>query len=208
MEQKITREFLIQNKVQFKYYPKARYATDVIFQMPNRPCENIRENKFDFSGMHHLYDLKTKFSVAPNRSINCGKDSLGSVADSTIFQKRLSWESFATKKFESKDDSLEDDGGLNSEYSKNWAILVDKERAGLQENIRAIIPKPLNAFLSIFDKNQNEKLAYNRVIVEFFLVVFALSAYFSINRKGMRTNTKSFFKHVYCLQMRKFCLVV
>lgn len=64
-EHKFTIEFLIQNKVQFKYFLEPRYATDMIFQMPNRPCENIRENKFDFSGKHHLNDFKTIFLWHP-----------------------------------------------------------------------------------------------------------------------------------------------
>lgn len=43
--QKFTIENLHEEKVLFKTFSKARYATDVIFQMSNRSCGNMREKK-------------------------------------------------------------------------------------------------------------------------------------------------------------------
>lgn len=47
----------------FKFYPEARYATDIIFQQNNCPAGNISENKKYFSAKnHHQWNLNRSIS--------------------------------------------------------------------------------------------------------------------------------------------------
>ena len=45
----------IESGTAFAHYPHALYATDVRFQMANRPSGNHQESKFYFSKKHGLY---------------------------------------------------------------------------------------------------------------------------------------------------------
>lgn len=102
-------EFLYVKEILFQNFSEERYATDVIFQISNRPCGNVREIKYYFSGKHHLYGLKTEVSVLPNGfTISCRGHSPGSVADITIFRKLVLWHRFSTEKDESNLSSIED----------------------------------------------------------------------------------------------------
>lgn len=175
-------DYMRENKIGFKHFPEAKYATDVIFQHSNRPCGNVKENRHYFSGKHHLYGLKTEVSVLPNGiAIGCSKVYPGSVADITIFRKRLSIHKLWTEKDENEVDELQDLGEMHSNFPKNWALLADKGYHGIQTDVRAIIPKkkPVNGALSSGDRTRNANISHDRVIVENFfgrLCTFGLFA--------------------------------
>ena len=57
---------LIKTKKQFKNFPYALYATDVIFQQWNHPLGNLLDGKAYFNGKHKLYGYITEVSVAPS----------------------------------------------------------------------------------------------------------------------------------------------
>lgn len=96
-------EYLIENKTGLKYFPGPRFSIDGIFQMSNRPCDNIRENKLYFSEKQHLYRLKSEASVPSNSiSINFKSYSPRSISNITCFQKYILGIDFLLKNWATK----------------------------------------------------------------------------------------------------------
>ncbi len=62
---KMTMESLIKMGAQFKNFPYALHATDIIFQQVNCPSGTMFEGKHYFSRKHKLYSYKSEVSVAP-----------------------------------------------------------------------------------------------------------------------------------------------
>ena len=147
----------------FKHYPCALYATDVRFQMANRPTGNHQESKVYFSNKHKLYGYKEEASVTANgKCVHLSKHYKGSCHDLTIFKDQYHhYEKLNLKK--DNDKQLH-----NDKDQDNWAILMDKGYQGSAEFCRSIIPtkKPRNASLSVTEKQGNKNIASDRIIVK------------------------------------------
>ncbi|RHY82233.1 hypothetical protein DYB26_008986 [Aphanomyces astaci] len=138
----------------FNNFPSALYAVDVTFQRTNAPAGSFNEKKRFYSKKHGQYDLKVEASVLPNGlAINSNLD---------FHQDKL-------KKIGEEDDML-DDGPMQEEYPRSWALLADKGYQGLHRQLRAITPmkRPAGGLLSAADMAVNDKIASDRVIVENF----------------------------------------
>ena len=148
----------------FKNYPSALYATDVRFQMANRPTGNHQESKVYFSKKHGLYGYKEEASVmASGMCVHLSRHYKGSCHDLSIFKDQYHFHSdFTLKKDEDKD--LPDDDS-NQDH---WAILMDKGYQGSAEFCRSIIPtkKPIKSSLSAAEKLRNKNVSSDRIIVE------------------------------------------
>ncbi|KUF99909.1 hypothetical protein AM587_10001449 [Phytophthora nicotianae] len=154
----------------FKYFPYARYATDVTFQHANKPSGNMSEILRCYSGKHHLYGYKVEVSVLPNGvAINCTEHTGGSTHDAEIFRRNAAFHSRALHKH-SSDANVRDEGKLQDKYPKEWAVLVDKGYQGMAREYRAIHPIKSGRLqpLSLEDASFNDELAHDRVIVENF----------------------------------------
>ncbi len=96
---KLQMRSLIKKKVQFKHFPCALYATDMIFQPANCPSGTLLEGKLYFSGKHKLYGYKTEVSVAPTgQAINGTEHKPGRISDLNIFHQNLDFHSQALTK--------------------------------------------------------------------------------------------------------------
>lgn len=149
---------LIEEKVFFEFHPKARYATNVIFQQSNLPAGNISENKRHFSEKHHIYEIKSEVSVLPNGiSIGCSDAFPGPETDTLIFRKKINWHISVAKKDESYGSSLLYGGELCKHFSHSWAILADWCYAGLAKEIRIIICKKKTGKWVLSHAKKNKK---------------------------------------------------
>ncbi|ETV76031.1 hypothetical protein H257_09974 [Aphanomyces astaci] len=85
-----TMEALREHDTTFRNYPYAKYATDIKFQPSHRPSGRFGDQKHYFRGKHKLYGLKIEASVsAQGLLVDMGRHEPGSVADLTMFRKRL-----------------------------------------------------------------------------------------------------------------------
>ncbi len=167
---KLSMTTLINKKAQFKNFPCALYATDVIFQQANRPSGNMLEGKHYFSGKHKLYGFKTEVSVTPSgQAVDVTDHSAGSISDFVIFRNNLNFHNQALKKF-GDDTKIADDIEMSSKFPDSWAILMDKGYQGAHQYVRAIIPKkkPHGKMISIEDASWNATVSSDRIIVENF----------------------------------------
>ena len=99
---------LIKKGAQFKNFPCALYATDVIFQQGNCPSGTLLEGKLYFSGKHKLYCYKTEESVTQRgQAINVTHHKPGSISDLVIFQCNLDFHNQALNKY-GKDKDISD----------------------------------------------------------------------------------------------------
>lgn len=90
---------LYNNKKQFPNFSSALYATDVKFHHTNRPHGNQMERKLYYIGKHHLYGYKIKVFASPLAyAIFANKPYPGSVADDSIFRKKMTNRLFCTTK--------------------------------------------------------------------------------------------------------------
>ena len=95
----------------FESVPYALYATDVIFQMTEKPDGAFNESKVFFSGKHHLYGVKTEVSVNPSGlAIQASTRFPGSTADIDIFNVYRKFHRLKTTK---ADDELELEGAVH-----------------------------------------------------------------------------------------------
>jgi len=162
---KLSMRILMTKNAQFKNFPCALYATDVIFQQANRPS---LEGKLYFSGKHKLYGYKTEVSVAPTgHAIDVTAHRPGSVSDLVIFQGNLDFHKQALAKHDNDD---KDNGFLSVRYPDHWAVLLDKGCQGAQQYVRAILSKKKThgKLLSVEDENWNATVASDRIIVDNF----------------------------------------
>ncbi|KAF0705272.1 hypothetical protein AaE_014602 [Aphanomyces astaci] len=154
----------------FNNFPSALYAVDVTFQRTNAPAGSFNEKKRFYSKKHGQYGLKVEASVLPNGlAINVTTAVPGSVADIAICESNLDFHQDKLKKIGEEDDML-DDGPMQEEYPRSWALLADKGYQGLHRQLRAITPmkRPAGGLLSAADMAVNDKIASDRVIVENF----------------------------------------
>ena len=166
----LTMKKLIKQNLQFKNFPYALYATDVIFQQSNRPSGNLMEGKAYFSGKHKLYGYKTEVSVAPTGyAVDLSEHSKGSISDLTIFRENLEYHRAMLAKHPDEGE-IQDHGVLSTKYPANWGVLMDKGYQGASEYVRAIIPKkkPHGKLLPVDDENWNATVSSDRIIVENF----------------------------------------
>ncbi|ETV66649.1 hypothetical protein H257_16953 [Aphanomyces astaci] len=129
-----TMEALREHGTTFRNYPYAKYATDVKFQPSHRPSGRFGEQKHYFSGKHKLYGLKIEASVsAQGLLVDMGPHEPGSVADLTMFRKRL------------------DVHVTNLKKTPTEATVNDNDKGyyGLTESVRAIHPKKRPLFGAI-----------------------------------------------------------
>ncbi|KAE9236712.1 hypothetical protein PF005_g950 [Phytophthora fragariae] len=90
--EKATMEKLVLSGKTFKYFPCARYATDVTFQQANRPVGNHNEAIAYF-----------RVSVMSNGlALDCSAHAKGSVADITTFRSNDVFHVKALKNFPEK----------------------------------------------------------------------------------------------------------
>lgn len=186
-----------EKNILFKYYFEARYATNLIFQQSNRPCENVRENRLYYSGKHHLYGLKTEISVPPNGiAIGSSNTYPGLMADITIFEKQLAIHRLWTEKNDEENVDLENCGELHLKYTNNWAILLDKGCFEIQATIRAVISekKTWNANLTNSDKSKNHYISHDRVIVETHFGRMCSFGLFAQKWRSDESNYETFFQ--------------
>ena len=114
----------------FDHHRHARYATDVTFQMANRPCGNHEEAKPYFSKKHGLYGYKVEMSVLPNGlAVMATEHYAGSVHDLEIFRRNLSFHKRSLRKTDHDEDEFNDIGPNIAEHPNFWAVLMDKGRA-------------------------------------------------------------------------------
>lgn len=100
----------------------------------------MEESKSYFSGKHHLYGLKTEFSLLLiGLAIGHSAHVSGAAAHISIFRANKKWHDEQLRKFDDEDD-VTDHGELSEEYMDSWAVLVNKEYTGLHDPVRAIIP--------------------------------------------------------------------
>ena len=147
----------------FAHYPCAIYATDVRFQMANRPSGNHQESKLYFSRKHGLYGYKEEASVLPNgKCVHLSDHSPGSVHDLTMFKQQYNLHESLTLK-RGVDHEVNDE-----ENQQHWAILVDKGYQGSAEFCRTIHPikKKARSNLTSEQKQINKNIASDRIIVE------------------------------------------
>lgn len=167
---KLSMTNLISKRAQFKNFPCALYATDVIFQQANRPSGNMLEGKLYFSGKHKLYGFKTEVSVTPSgQAVDSTDHKPGSIADIVIFRDNIDFHKEVLKKV-GPDTEIVDDVETSTKFPDSWAILMDKGYQGANQYVRAIIPKkkPHGKMLSIDDASWNATVASDRIIVENF----------------------------------------
>ncbi|ETV74307.1 hypothetical protein H257_10914 [Aphanomyces astaci] len=165
-----TMEALREHSTTFRNYPYAKYATDVKFQPSHRPSGRFGEQKHYFSGKHKLYGLKIEASVsAQGLLVDMGPHEPGSVADLTMFRKRLDVHVTNLKKTPTEA-TVNDNGERFQAFSTMWAVFVDKGYYGLTASVRAIHQKkrPSNAALDRPDLKRNSVVSSDRVIVENF----------------------------------------
>lgn len=81
---------LIRHSPTFSYFPCARYATDITFQLSIRPSRSIREDSFQISGNHKAYRYKEDVSVTRSGlSVGCNQHYSRSMAEIDIMQENL-----------------------------------------------------------------------------------------------------------------------
>lgn len=153
---------------QFSHYPCARYATDVTFQLANRPSGNMQEGKVYYSGKHKAYGYKTEVSVLPTgQAIGCTRHYPGSKLDIDIFRINEDFHMTQLEKL-SSELGMNDNGPLLSVYKTLWAVLCDKGYQGAAEFLRAITPHKILPGQSLTNqqKEENRAISSDRVIVE------------------------------------------
>ena len=153
----------------FEHHRNSRYATDVTFQMANRPSGNHEESKPYFSKKHGMYGYKVEMSVLPNGLAVMASDHYpGSVHDLTIFRHNLEFHRTALRKTENDRSLFHDIGPFISEFPNSWSVLLDKGYQGALELVRAIIPKrnPPRNVLCTEDQRSNQRIAHDRIVVE------------------------------------------
>ncbi len=92
---------LVNKKTQFKKFPCALLAIDMIFQQANCPSGNIIEGLVYFSGKHKLYGFKTEESVTPSgQEVNVTNHKPGSISDFVIFQDNMTSNDQVLKKWQ------------------------------------------------------------------------------------------------------------
>lgn len=75
----------------FQNYQSVLYATDVKFQLNQRPSGRFDKARQYFSGKHNLYGLKIECFIAPlGVAVDVSAHYVGSVSDLTIFLERVS----------------------------------------------------------------------------------------------------------------------
>ena len=83
---------LIRKENTFDNHKHALYATDVTFQVKNRPSGNHEESKLYFSKKHGLYGYKIEYSVLPNGFAICSTEHHpGHKHDLEIFRDNTSF---------------------------------------------------------------------------------------------------------------------
>ncbi|ETV79243.1 hypothetical protein H257_07308 [Aphanomyces astaci] len=165
-----TMEALRKYGTTLRNYPYAKYATDVKFQPSHRLSGRFGEQNHYFSGTHKLYTLKIEASVsAQSLLVDMGPHEPGSVADLTMFRKRLDVHAANMKKTPTEA-TVNGNGELFQALSTMWAVLVDKGYYGLTAPVRAIHPKkrPSNGALDRRDLERNSAVYSDRVIIENF----------------------------------------
>ena len=151
-------------------YPETDHITDASITMINRPAGTHNEAKPYFSGKHKLYCLKVEASVYPNGMVcNWTKPYPGATSDITIFRDNLPFHKSKARKSAGAlavPDLGENSGG----YPSHHAIMLDKGYQGIQDDVRAILPKkkPRGGRLTLEDKQRNGKISSDRVIIENF----------------------------------------
>ncbi|RHY63020.1 hypothetical protein DYB30_006351 [Aphanomyces astaci] len=122
----------------FNNFPSALYAVDVTFQRTNAPAGSFNEKKRFYSKKHGQYGLKVEASVLPNGlAINVTTAVPGSVADIAICESNLDFHQDKLKKIGEEDDML-DDGPMQEEYPRSWALLADKGYQGFYRQLRSL----------------------------------------------------------------------
>lgn len=147
-------EILASKSFKFSNFPKARYATDVIFEIANRPAKNIFENKKYFSVKLYFHEFKPKVLVLFNGiAINASAASPGSVSDIMIFQIQLKWHLLADENIHDTEFCKQSTSNAENASTEKQSILLDKEYCGLHSEVSSIIPKkkPINDILTAID---------------------------------------------------------
>ncbi|KAE9045849.1 hypothetical protein PR001_g4793 [Phytophthora rubi] len=153
LAEKAAMEKLVLSGKTFKYFPCARYATDVTFQQANRPVGNHNE--------------AIAYFRSNGLALDCSAHSKGSVADITTFRSNDVFHVKALKKLPGEV-HLADEGPMRGTYPNEWAVLTEKGYQGLGADFRAIHPKRHQRMQpsSLEDMRQNDNISHDRVIVE------------------------------------------
>ena len=181
----------------FRFYPCARYATEITFQQSNMPAGTQAERSEFYSAKHKQHGFKVEVSVLPNGlAINCTDHYRGSFSDITIFRRNMEFHRVQLHKLDAEQ-RVPDDGPMQDVHDSEWAVLVDKGYQGLPAVIRAIHPrrKPSGHRLSSADEETNRKISSDRIIVEnFFGRLCSLWGICSDKYRWMEANYDMIFK--------------
>lgn len=121
-----------------------------------------------FSGKNLTYGYKNELFVLPNGfAIEHTHFVFGSTADLAICRSSFDLHKNNVKKVR-EDLKYVDNGETFGEYSASWAVLMDKGYNRLADTLRCITLKKMgiNKWLISNERASNEKISYDRVIVE------------------------------------------
>lgn len=161
---------LHQDRMRFKNFNGARYATDVTLQHSLRSSGSIEEGKLYFSGKYKLYGYKIEVSVLPNGlTLGFSGHFQGSVADLQILQRNRFWHEKELKTT-TDEKPWEDTELLADKYPRAWGLIVDKEYQGCAEFMRGISPikEPPRGSFTISQESFHRKVSSDRIIVKNF----------------------------------------
>jgi DDE superfamily endonuclease len=125
----------------FENFPFALYATDVKFQVSNRPSGKFMEQKHYFSGKHKLYGCKIECSVSPScQVVHLSSHYPGSASDLRIFEEGI--ESHRQMLSKTAAEKAEPDYGEGADVFRDfWAVLCDKGYQGAGAMTPTLQPK-------------------------------------------------------------------
>ena len=161
----ISKDEQLKKKIYFKYFKEANSCGGVTFQ-PIRKPSGSRSGNIYFSGEHYSYGLKKETINAPNGlMMMVSKSFPGSTHDYSIFEdnQKVYMEYIMKKSIE--EFNMEDNGELYDQFKTYWAMILDKEYIESSKIMRTIVPTKKKK-LSTVEKNRNNKIAYDRIIVE------------------------------------------
>lgn len=103
-------KFLKESSQTFIFHSYALYATDVMFQQRNCPCENMLEAKPCFSGKHKLHGFKTEASdLLTGLCVPLSKQAKKGEVKISIFRRCMSMHKFLTLKTKREADIINEE---------------------------------------------------------------------------------------------------